>query len=88
MPLQVNAQIQIENEQLMVKRQIEGSNDDKILRIRYPRKYDETKNPMKIKSNDLDLSSWRNPCLKTDNNLRSNLGEKMKIPISKMKLPI
>ena len=41
----------------MVKHQIEGSNDDEILRIRYPWKAYETRNPMKQKSNDLDLRS-------------------------------
>ena len=56
--------IRIENEQTLVKRQIERSNIDEILRIRYPQKADETRNPMKPKSNDLDLRSWRNQYLK------------------------
>ena len=88
MPLPVNAQIWIENEQLMVKCQIEGTNGDEILRIRYSQKDDETRNSMKPKSNDLDVRSGRNSCLKISKNLRSNLSEKMKIFISKMKLPI
>ena len=41
------------------------------------------------KSNDLDLRSGRNPSLKIrKKNLHSNFGEKMKILISKIKLPI
>ena len=72
----------------MVKRQIEGPNGDKILQMRYPQKDDETRNPMKLKSNDLDIRLGRNPCFKISKNLHSNLGEKMTIPISKIKLPI
>ena len=72
----------------MVKRQIEGPSGDEILRIKYPQKSDETTNPMKPKSNDLDLRSGRNSCFKISKNPHSNLGEKMKIIISKMKLPI
>ena len=53
-----------------------------------PQKADETRNPMKPKSNDLDLRSGRNPYLKISKNLYSNLGEKMKIPISNITLPI
>ena len=45
--MQVNAQIQIQNEQLKIKHQIEGSNDDEILRFCYPRKAEETRNLMK-----------------------------------------
>ena len=38
--LKVNAQIHIENEHQLVKRQIEGPNVDEILRIKNPRKAD------------------------------------------------
>ena len=34
----------------------------------YPVKADETRNPMKQKSSDLDLRSERNPCLKINKN--------------------
>ena len=34
----------------MVKRQVEGLNDDEILRFSYLHKADETRNPMKQKS--------------------------------------
>ena len=61
---QVNAQIQIKNEQSIVQRQIEEPNGDEILWIRYPHEAYETRNPMKPKSNDLDLISGRNPCSK------------------------
>ena len=88
MPTQVNTQIRIENEQLMVKPQIEESNGDEILRIRYPWKADETRNSMKSKSNDLDLKLGRNPCFKIKENVHFNLGEKMKILIYKLKLTI
>ena len=53
----------------MVKRQIEGSNDDKILQFCYPQKADETRNPIKSKSNDLDLRSGKNPGFKISKNL-------------------
>ena len=72
----------------MVKRQIEGSNDDEILGIRYPRKADETRNLMKPKLNDLDLKSRRNPCFKIRQNPHPNLVETMEILISKLKLTI
>ena len=68
----------------MVKCQIEGSNGDEILRIRYPRKANETRNPLKSTSNDLDLRSGRNPCLNISKNSHSNLDEKMKILIYKL----
>ena len=84
----MNAQIWIENEQSMVKRQIEGSNDDEILWISYPQKSDETKNLMKPKSNDLDLRSGRNPCFKINKIPHPNLGETKNNSISKMKLTI
>ena len=48
----------------MVKRQIEGPNDDEILRFCYPQKSDETINPMKPNSKNLELKSGRNPCFK------------------------
>ena len=53
----------------MVKHQIEGSNDDEILRFFYAQKADETRNPIKLKSNDLDLRLGRNPCFKIRKNL-------------------
>ena len=56
--------------------------------LRNLQKTDETRNPMKPKSIDLDLRSWRNPCFKISENPHSNLGEKMKIIIFKIKLPI
>ena len=59
----------------MVKRQIEGPNDDKILRFFYPRKADETRNPMKLKSKDLGLRSGRNPCFKIRKKFQPNLGK-------------
>ena len=70
----------------MVKCQIEGSNDDEILQIRYPRKAGEIRNLMKLKSNDLDLRSGRNSSFKISKNLLLNLGEAMNNSISKMKL--
>ena len=72
----------------MVKRQIEGPNDDEILRIRYPQKVDETRNPMKLKSNNLDLRSGRNLYFKISKNSNPNLGEMKNNSISRMKLPI
>ena len=53
----------------MVKRQIEGPNDDEILQFFYPQNADETRNLMKQKSSDLDLRSERNPCFKIKENL-------------------
>ena len=53
-----------QNEQSLIKHQIEGSNVDESLRIRYRQKAGETRNPMKLKSNNLDLRSGRNPCSK------------------------
>ena len=55
----------------MVKRQIERSNDDEILRFCYPQKADKTRNRMKPKSNDLDLRLVINPCFKISKNLHS-----------------
>ena len=52
--MQVNAKIRIEYEQSMVKRQIEGSNGDEILRIRYPQNADEIRNPRKPKPNNFN----------------------------------
>ena len=52
----------------------------------YERKANEIRNPMKPKSNDLDLRLGRNPCLKINKNLHPNLGKTMKNFISKMKL--
>ena len=52
----------------MVKRQIEWTNGNEILQIRYSQKADETRNPMKAKSSDLDLGSGRNPYLKISKN--------------------
>ena len=83
---QVNAQIRIENEQSMVKRQIKGQMIMKF--YKYPRKVDERKTPMKPTSIDLDFRSGRNPCFKISKNLHPNLGETMKNSISKMKLHI
>ena len=70
----------------MVKRQIEGSNNNEILRIRYALKADETKNPMKSKSKDLNLRSWRNPYFKISKTPHPNLGETIEISISNLKL--
>ena len=38
-------------------------------------KSDETRNPMELKSNDLDLRSGRNPCLKLEK-IRTKFGQK------------
>ena len=84
MPSQVNAQIWIENEQSLVKCQIEGPNVDEILQIRYPQKVDEIRNPITQKYNDLDLRLGTNPSLKIRKKPHSNLGEKLKILISKL----
>ena len=81
-------QLRIKNEQSMVKCQIEGSNSDEILRIKNLQKADETRNPMKLKSNDLDLRSKRNLCFKISKNPHPNLGETMNNSNYKMKLPI
>ena len=72
----------------MVERQIEGQNDDEILQIRYPLNDDETRDLIKQKSNNLNSRSRRNPCFKISKNLYPNIGETMKNPISKMKLPL
>ena len=72
----------------MVKRQIEGSNSDEILWIEYPQKADETRNPMKLKSNDLGLISGRNMCFKISKIPYPNLGKTKNNSISKMKLTI
>ena len=72
----------------MVKRQIEGSNDDEILRFSYPWKSDETRNLMKLKSIDLDLNSGRNPCFKINKNLHLIWAKMKNNLISKMKLTI
>ena len=45
----------MKNDQCSVKRQIEGSHELEIRWIYYPRKTDEKRNPMKQKSNDLEL---------------------------------
>ena len=42
---------------------------------------------MKPESNDLNLRSGRNPCLKISKILRSNWGEMMKIRIPKFLIP-
>ena len=76
----------MKNEHSMVKHQIEGSNDDDILRFCYPRKADETRNPMKSKSNNLDLRSGRNLCLKISKNLNPILAKIKNNSIHKMKL--
>ena len=52
------------------------------------RKVDETRSPIKPKSNDLNLRSGRNPCFKISKNPHPNLDEIMNNLISKMKLPI
>ena len=72
----------------MVKHQIEGSNGNEILQITYPWKADETKNPMKPKSNDLELKLGRDPCFKMRKNPNPNLGETMNNSIYKMKVPM
>ena len=46
------------------------------------------KKKLKPKSYNLDLRSGINPCFKISKNPHSNLGKKMKILISKLKLPI
>ena len=48
----------------------------------YPRKADETRNPMKQKSSDLDLRSKRYPYLKMNKNPSLKLGKKMNLTIS------
>ena len=50
----------------MVKRQIEGSNDDEILQHTW--KAAKTRNPMKQESNNLVLRLGRNPCFKISKN--------------------
>ena len=45
----------MKDEQSLVKRQIEGSNELVIRWICYPRKADENINPKKPKSTDLEL---------------------------------
>ena len=70
----------------MVKRQIEGSNDDKILTFCYSRKADEKRNTMKLESNDSDLRSWINPCLKISENLHLIWAKMKNYLIEKMKL--
>ena len=70
----------------MVKCQIKGSNDNEILSLSFDKKQkaDEVRNPMKLKSNDLDLRSERNPCLKINKNPSLKLGKKMNLNISKL----
>ena len=46
------------------------------------RKVDETRNPMKQKSSDLDLRSKRYPCLKIDKNPSLKLGQNMNLTTS------
>ena len=70
----------------MVKRQIEGSNDDEILRFYYPREADETRNPIKSKSNNLDLRLERNHCFKISKNMHSICAKMKNNSIYKMKL--
>ena len=60
----------------MVKRQIDESNDDEILKIRYTLKADETRNPMKPKSKDLEIRSGRNPCFKIGKKSTPKFGRK------------
>ena len=48
-----DAQIRIENEQLMVKRKIEESNGDRILQFTYSPKSYEIRNTIKQKSNQM-----------------------------------
>ena len=45
----------MKDEQSSVKHQIEGSNELRIQWIYYPQKADENRNPMKLKSSDLEL---------------------------------
>ena len=45
------------------------------------------RNPMKQKSNDLDLRPRKNPCFKIKKIMHSNLGEMKNNLISRMKLP-
>ena len=56
---------------------------DEILRISYPRKADETRNPMKPKSNTLDLRQGEILVSKL-----TKIGTQIWVPISKMKLTI
>ena len=45
----------MKDEQCLVKRQIEGSNELGIWWIFYPGKADEKMNPIKLKSSDVEL---------------------------------
>ena len=45
----------MKDEQSLVKRKIEGTNELGIRWICYPQKADEKRNPMKPKSSDLEL---------------------------------
>ena len=51
-----------------------------------PRKADKTGNPMKPKSNDLDLRLGRNPCLKISKNPHPIWAKMKNKSISKLKL--
>ena len=67
----------------MVKRLIEGSNDDEILQFCYPQRDNETTNPMKLESNDLNLRSRINPSFKINKN-PNQIWAKMKSKMTKM----
>ena len=56
----------------MVKCQIEGSNDDEILRFCYPRKDDETRNPIELK---FGLKIWEKSLFQNQKKSEPNLGE-------------
>ena len=70
----------------MIMKFYEGSNDNKILRFCYPRKVDETMNPMKPKSNGLELRLERNYCFKISKNPHSIWAKMKNNSIDRMKL--
>ena len=63
----VNIWLLMKNEQSLVKRQIERSNELGVRWICYPQKADENRNPKKQKSSDLELQSERYPIFKISN---------------------
>ena len=64
----------------MVKRQIEGSNDENFLQFCYPRKDDKTRNPIKLKSKIREKSLFKNQ-QKSAPNLGKNEEQDLKTKI-------